>query len=228
VVVLTVDGEVKPAISTLPADPSISYGPVSNELENTRRIFLFSADRPDLQVTKLTSTNPALIAVTSRPLTPEEAKAANTEKGHQIEVTLKPTSILGAFNEEVLVETDHPQKSELRFKVVGIVTGPITIVPEKVIVRGATTKAGGTALHKILVRGRPSVNFTVEKTPRDLEVTIERMNQSAEAKGSSYKMLIKVRPGAQSGRIVDEIVLKTDDPLASELKIPVDVLVLGS
>ena len=227
-IVLTIDGVVKPAITTLPADPSIGFGSVGNEMENMRRIALFSADRPDLKLTKVTSTNPALIAVIARPMTPEEAKAISVEKAYAIEVTQKPTGNLGAFAEEVLIETDHPLKSELRFKVVGKVTGPITVVPERVTVRGATAKDGGTAFHKIVVRGRPSVNFTVEKKPRDLELSIEPMTLPAGAKGSMYKMIAKISPGVESGRIVDEIVLKTDDPLASEMKIPVDVLVEGA
>lgn len=66
-IVLTIDGEAKPAIMTIPSDPSMSFGAVGNELAIVRRISLFSADRPDVKVTKVTSTNPDLVAVSSRP-----------------------------------------------------------------------------------------------------------------------------------------------------------------
>jgi hypothetical protein len=227
-IVLTVDGIARPAIATVPSDPSISFGPISNELESTRKIALFSADRPDLILTKVTSTNPALVAVTPRSLTPEEAKEAKAEKGYMLDVTVKPTSNLGAFAEEVLVQTDHPQKSELRFKVMGRVTGPITLVPEKVTVRGASSNDGGTEKLKIVARGRSSVKFTVDKKPKAFDVSIEPIPPADGAKGSMYTMTVKVIPGTDSGRIIDEIVLGSDDPLASEIKIPVDVLVEGA
>jgi Protein of unknown function (DUF1573) len=227
-ILLTVTGVAKPAISTSPSDASVNFGAVGNEGENTRRVAIFSQDRPDLILKKLTSTNPALIEATPRPFTPEEAKTFGAPKGYVIEIKLKPTSNLGAFAEEVLVETDHPQKSEVRFRFGGKVTGPITVLPERVTVWGATTKDGGTEPLKIVARGRTSVNFVVEKKPRDIDVSIEPITQPAGAKGSMYRMLVKVIPGAQSGRIVDEIVLKTDAPSASEVKIPVDVLVQGA
>jgi hypothetical protein len=59
-------------------------------------------------------------------------------------------------------------------------------------------------------------------------VTIDPITQPEGAKGSMYKFVVKVKPGAESGRILDEIVLKTDHPDAIELKIPVDVLITGT
>jgi hypothetical protein len=228
-ITLAIDGDVKPAVLTYPPDPSIGFGPVGNEVENRRAIAIYSIDRPDLKVLKITSTNPELIAVATRPMEPDEAKKIGVPaKAISIEVTLKPTSHLGAFAEEVRVETDHPQKSELRFKVLGKVTGPITVLPERITIRGATTTSGGTEFLKIIVRGRDQVAFTVEKLPKDLGVVIERMPPSPGAKGSMYKMVAKLAPGADSGRIVDEILIKTDDPAASELKVPVDILVQGT
>jgi hypothetical protein len=128
----------------------------------------------------------------------------------------------------VLIETDHPHKSEIRFRVVGTVTGPITFVPDRVNIRGATSSDGGTAKLKIVVRGRTSVKFDVQHKPEALNLTIEPIAQPEGAKGSLYWMNVKVIPGSQPGRIVDEIVLKTDDPLASELKVPVDFLIEGA
>jgi hypothetical protein len=181
-----------------------------------------------VKILKATSTNPDLLAINPRPLTPEEAKAIKAEKGYRVEVVLKPTNKLGPFSEEVLIETDHPHKSEIRFRVVGTVTGPITFVPDRVNIRGATSSDGGTAKLKIVVRGRTSVKFDVQHKPEALNLTIEPIAQPEGAKGSLYWMNVKVIPGSQPGRIVDEIVLKTDDPLASELKVPVDFLIEGA
>jgi hypothetical protein len=225
---LSIIGVAKPPVTSVPPDKTVAFGPVGNEEPTMRKVAVFSNDRPDLKLTKLTSTNPALIEATPRAFTPEEAKGYQVEKGYIIDITLKPSSHLGAFAEELLIETDHPQGSEVRFKLTGKVTGPIMIVPERVTVRGATTKNGGTEPFKIVARGQSSVKFDVEKKPKDFDVSIEPMAQPAGAKGSSYRMIVKVIPGAESGRIVDEIVLKTDAPLASEVRVPVDVLVQGA
>ena len=226
-ITLTVEGTVRPAITTVPGDPSISYGPVSNEEPLARKVALYSADRPDLKLTRLTSSNPALLGVEARDLNSEESKMFKVEKGYVIEVTLKPSTHLGAFAEEVLVETDHPMKADLRFKVIGKITGTITSQPERVTVRDANASFGGSEVITLLCR-RPSVNFAVDKKPQGLDVAIEPIPPPAGAKGSKYKMTVKVIPGTEPGRIVDEIVLKTDDPKASEVKLPVDVLVQGS
>lgn len=228
-IVLTIEGTPKPAVTAVPGDSTITFGPVSNDMENTRRIAIFSADRPELKLVKITSTNPDLIAVNPRPLTSDEATAIKAEKGYHLDIILKPTSNLGTFAEEILIETDHPQKSELKFKVMGKVTGPITVIPERgVTVRGATASDGGTEKLKIVARNRTSVNFTVEKKPQALEVSIVPIPPAAGAKSSMYNMIVKVIPGTDSGRIVDEIVLRTDDPLAKEVKVPVDILVEGA
>ena len=222
---LTVEGTVRPAIATVPSDPSINYQAVSNDEPFVRKIALYSADRPDLKLTRVVSSNPALLGVEARPLTAEEIQTIKAEKGYAIEVTLKPSTNLGEFAEEVLIETDHPKMTELRFKVVGKITGTITSSPERVTIRGATSSNGGSESLTLWARGRTSVNFKVEKTPPGMEVAIETLPQPAGAKGSKYKMSVKLIPGAESGRILDEVVLKTDDPKAVELRVPVDVLV---
>jgi hypothetical protein len=225
---LTVEATIRPAIVTMPPDPSFSFGVVSNDKPVTRKIVLYSADRPDMKLTRLTTSNPALLGVEPRPLTPEEAKQFKVDStGYWIEVTLKPSTHLGAFAEEVLVETDHPLKADLRFRVSGKISGPIVTMPERVTVRDATSSDGGSEVIMVLSH-RPTVNFTVEKKPQGIDVAIEPVLPAPGDKGSKYKMTVKVIPGTESGRIVDEIILKTDDPKASELKLPVDVLVKGS
>ena len=226
-IVLRVEGAVQPAILTVPPDPSMGFGIVSNEDEVSRKIALYSVDRPDLQVLKVTSSNPSLLDAIARPMTPEEMGPLKVTKGFAIVVTLKPSSNLGAFAEEILVETDHPMKSEVRFKVAGKVTGIMSVLPEKVSVRGANAVDGGLENLKILVRGRSTVAFTVEKKPAGLDLAIEPITLAPGAKGSQYKLVAKVPPGTEAGRIVDEIILKTDDPKVTELKIPVDVIVQG-
>jgi Protein of unknown function (DUF1573) len=227
-VVLMLEGKVRPAISTLPPDPSINFPAVSNEEPTVARTFLFSSDRPDVKLLRLVSSKPELIDVKSRIMTPEEAKFAKVEKGYVIETTVKPSANLGAFVEEVLIETDHPQKSELKFTVRGKVSGPITVLPEKVSMRNATTTKGGSEVLTLWARGRTSIQFVVEKKPDGMDVAIEPLPTVEGLKGSKYKMTVTLAPGADSGRISGEIFLKPDDPKVTELRVPVEVLVQGA
>jgi hypothetical protein len=227
-VILVVEGNIQPAISTLPPDVSINFAAVSNDGPMTRRFALFSADRPDLKITRLLCSNPTLIGVESRAMTADEAAQSHIQKGYLIEVTLKSSPKLGSFDEEILIETDHPLRSELRVPVKGKITGSITVLPERVTVQGATSSDGGTEVLTLWARGLTSVNFVVEKKPIGLEVTIEPGPRLAGLKGSRYKMTVKLVPGLEPGQITDEIVLKTDDPKASEVRVPVDILVQGS
>jgi hypothetical protein len=228
VILLTVEGIVKPAITIIPGDPAINFQTVSNDEPFKRMIGLFSSDRPDFKLTRLESSNPGLIGMDSRPLSAPEAKVIHCEKGYALEVTLKMGSTLGAFAEEVVIQTDHPMKKEIRIPVLGRVTGPITSTPEKVLVRDATSSNGGGQDLTLWVRGRTSARFTVATKPEALDVGFEPIPQPAGSKGSKYKMTVRVIPGTPAGKIDGEIVLKSDHPQATEVRVPVDVLVLGS
>ena len=227
-IILRVEGAVKPAITTVPADPSISFGVVSNEDEVVRRVALFSEDRPETKVLKVTASNPALIGAEAIELTPEQAKSLGVQRAYAIEVKLKPSSNLGAFAEEVAIETDHPSRSELRFRVAGKVTGIIAVIPEKITIRGANASDGGTEILRLLSRGQAKVQFTVLRKPDAIDLVIEPITLPEGTKGSQYKMTARLVPGTVPGRVVGEVVLKTDDPKASEVKVPVDVLVQGA
>ena len=224
-VTLAVEGSVYPAITTYPPEPSVNFLTVSNDEEHRRQIAFCSKDRPDMNITRLVSSNPALIGVELRLLTPDECKSIKVEKGFAVDFTLKMASNLGSFAEEVAIETDHPLKPVVKLKVMGKVTGPITTIPEKLVLREINSSDGGGQDMTLWVRGRTSARFTVEKKPAGIEVAIEPIKQGPEVKGSKYKMSVKVMPGTPAGRFVDEIVLKTDVPMASEVRVPLDVLI---
>jgi hypothetical protein len=174
------------------------------------------------------SSNPAMIGVESRPMTPDEAKALKAEKGYILDFTLKMVPHLGAFAEDVLVQTDHPMKKEVRIPVLGRLTGPVTFTPDRVVLRDVTSSNGGGEDLTVWVRGRTSARFEVVSKPEALDVSFEEIPQPPGSKGSKYKMAVKVIPGSPPGKILSEIVLKTDHPLATEVKVPVDILVQGS
>ena len=57
------------------------------------------------------------------------------------------------------------------------------------------------------------------------DIAIAPSDPNSEEQKGRYRMTVKVPPGVAPGKIMDEIVLKTDHPKATELKIPVDVLI---
>jgi len=226
-VVLSVEGTVQPAIMVAPGDTTINFQSVSNDTPHTYQFAVFSGDRPDLKITRMVTSNPGLLGVESRPMTKEECEGFKVSGGHSITLTLKPTPNLGAFAEELLQETDHPQRHELKFTVLGKVEGPVILAPSSVILHNVLSRSGGEEDLTILVRGRDEAKFTVERKPEGIDVAIAPIPTSGTAGGkmSRYRMTVKVLPGTRAGKIHDEIVLKTDHPLATEVKVPVDVLV---
>lgn len=227
-VVLTVRGKVYPALTVVPTDNVVNFMAVTNDEDAVRKVVIFSQDRPGTKITRLETQNKALIALASRPMTAEELASFKVQAGTIIDITLKTTDRLGAFKEEVLIETDHPQKPEVRLNVTGRVTGPITFAPEKVMIRGATSSEGGSGASTIWVRGRPAAKFEVAKAPPGLDVAFAPLPQPAGVTGSQYRMTVRVLPGTPAGQINDEIVIRTDHPKAAEIRVPVDALVLSN
>jgi hypothetical protein len=225
---LIVEGTVRPAITLVPGEGLLNFQTVSNDESYTRVLGIYSGDRPETKLTSVVSSNPSLIGVESRPMTADEAKSAKAEKGFTLEVTLKMVPHLGAFAEDILVQTDHPMKKEVRIPVLGRLTGAITLTPDRVVLRNVTSSNGGGQDLTLWVRGRTSARFEVVKKPETLDVNFESIPQPPGSKSSKYKMMVKVIPGSPAGKIMDEIVLKTDHPQATEVKVPVDILVQGA
>lgn len=226
IVTLSVEGTVYPAITVEPVDGVISFGTVGNEGESTRKGAVYSMDHPEMKVTRIVDSNPSLLAVRTEPF---EASGKDGEpiKGTTLVFTLKPGDKLGEFNEEVLLETDHPQRKEVRFPVRGTITGPVAFFPgQRVIMHDATTDAGGSQNLTVWVRGRAAAQVAVVKAPPGLAVDFAPIEQPGlVAASSKFRMTVRVLPGTPAGQIRDEIVLKTDHPKAAEIRLPVDIIV---
>ena len=224
-VVLSVEGTVQPAIILRPAEMSINFSSVGNEKPHTYTFAIYSGDRPDFQITQMQTSRPERLAVESRPLTKEESENLNTTAGYFITVTLLPTSFLGAFADEVVLKTDHPLREEVRLTVLGRVEGPIVVTPGKAVLHDASSRDGGSVSLILTCRGQAETKFTVASKPDHLAVAVTPVG-SADAGGSSkHRMTISVEPGSPAGKIQGDVVLTTDNPKASEVKVPVDIFV---
>lgn len=229
-IVFKIEGSIQPPIMTLPGDPVIDMMSVSNDKEHDYYIVLWSPDRPETKVTKLSTARPDMFDLSQEPLGDTEKKQLKVENGVKIKITAKPVANLGPFNEEIVIRTDHPLQEEVRQLVTGRVTGPITLTPETVRLNNINGSKGGSTGTTIWVVGQNKTNFQVEKAPENLKVAIVPVDEKTKAAGASdgqaYRMTISVRPGTPSGIISDPILLKTDNPKAKELKVPVYIQVL--
>ncbi len=221
---LVVKGKNYPPIVVFPPE-MIQFSTISNEEPHSYRVAVYSQDRPATKVTKVTSSRPAQIGGQFRPLSPQEAKQLKTEAGYQVAVEVKPGMPVGQFLEELIIETDHPKRSEVKVSVAGNVIGPISVVPPGLRMHDVTTQ-GMTRDLTVLVRGGKEVHFEVSSAPEKLKLEVVP-DESPGMKGR-YRLRITVPAGTASGKIEGLIILKTDHPMVSELKIPVDIFVLRS
>jgi Protein of unknown function (DUF1573) len=219
---LQVKGKVYPAVMVYPPE-MIQLASVSNEEPHEVTIAIYSKERPDLKLTQVSTSRPELIVASARPMKPDEAKGLQVEKGNIVTVKVKPGMPLGDFHDAIIIQTDHPKEPEVRVSIGGHVYGPISVTPERVRKTDVVSQKGATLGVTLVVRGDKGTKFEVVSKPKLLEVDISR-DEKSPLKGR-YRMNVKVPPGAPTGTVAGDIVLKTDNPMASELKIPVSILI---
>ncbi|MGP0069877.1 MAG: DUF1573 domain-containing protein [Isosphaeraceae bacterium] len=219
---LAVKGLVYPPIVVFPPE-MMQFPTISNEEPRRARIAVYSQDRPATKVTKVRTSRPAQIVAEARPMTPEENKQLKIEAGYQVTVEIRPGMPVGQFHEELIVETDHPKRSQVQVSVGGNVIGPISVVPPGLRMHDVTTQGSSRDL-TVMVRGGKETHFEVASAPEKLKVAVVP-DETPGMKGR-YRLKITVPPGTPSGKIEGIIILKTDHPMVSELKVPVDIFVL--
>jgi len=223
---LQVRGKVFPPIVVIPPE-MITFGSISNEEPHKARLAVFSPDRPDMKITSVATSRPALIVTKLEPLTAEDCKQLKTNSGYKIEVEIKPGMPLGQFQDELVFQTDHPQRPEVKVSIAGNANGPITVVPDNVRLPNVTSKRGASKEITLMVRGGKPTNFEVKYKPKNVEVEIAANTDNPAIKGR-YRVTVIVPRGTAPGWINDQIILKTDHPKAGELKIPVNIFVSNS
>jgi hypothetical protein len=219
---LAVHGKVYPPVVVYPQS-MMTFPSISNEESHHSLIAVFSPDRPKLKLTKLTTSKPGLIVAKSMPMEAKEAQSLKAEAGYRVTVEIKPGMPLGRFQEELVIQTDHPNQSEVKVVVLGNVTGPISVIPEGLRWPDVSGRQGATRDLTMLVRGGRQTRFDVAHKPEKVEVAIIPDDKPT-LKGR-YRMTVTVPAGTTPGPVHDQIILKTDHPKVSELKIPVNIFV---
>ncbi|MBX6312874.1 MAG: DUF1573 domain-containing protein [Isosphaeraceae bacterium] len=224
-----VTGTVQPALIFFPPTPGniINFGTIPNDQTPHSDLALTSPDRPDLKIESITVSNPERVKVTTRPLTDEEKASLNMDSGYRLIIEVHPGRVLGNFQDEVTIKTDHPTQPEAKLTVSGRISGPITVLPGQFLrFPPVASRQGDSESVVLVVRGQATTQFEVAEAPKMLKVVVEPDDVKTETDSfRRYRMTVTIPPGTPSGEINGTIVLKTDHPLASEVKIPVFALV---
>jgi hypothetical protein len=220
---LNVHGRVHSPIIVLPEpeNESIRVGDLSNEMSHTIPLAVFAPERPEMKLTSLLTSKPDFIEVKARPLSAKELEQLKIKGGHQVDVHFKAGMPQGDIREELIIETDNPDRPKLKYNLIGSAVGPINVIPYRlhfVVING---KEGASGQVTLLVReGRPT-QFTVVRKPARVDVSIVP-NETPTLKGR-YRLTVTVQPGTPPDLIDEEIILKTDHPKVPEVKIPVNI-----
>jgi hypothetical protein len=219
---INVHGKIYPPVIVVPGE-QISYGTVTNEESQLAKVAIYSQDRPETKLTKLTTSRPDFLIANSQSLPAEDCKALKVQAGYRVTVEMKPGMPLGRFQEELVIETDHPGRPELKLTITGNTRGSISVIPDRLSMPSVSTHRGATRDLTLLVRdGRPT-KFEVAYRPEKLDVKITP-DDTPTQKGR-YKLTVTVPRGTSAGSVDGDIILKTDHPRASQMKIPVTVLI---
>jgi hypothetical protein len=223
---LAIKGTVHNPIVILPelSEGVLSIGTISTDEPKIVSFAIFSPERPDMKLTKISTSKPDILSVKQTTMTPNDLKRLKGAKGGRlVDIEIKPGMSLGDFRDEINVETDHPDQPRLNITLAGTATGPISLMPNRlrgVVVNG---KEGGTQQITMIVRGGGETKFKVAHQPENVEVSVAS-NETPTQKGR-YRLTVKVPPGTPAGLIDDQIILNTSHPKVSELKIPINIVI---
>ncbi len=129
----------------------------------------------------------------------------------------------------MILKTDHPKQPEIRASLSGNRIGPISLVPAAIRINDANSVEGGSRSLLLTVRDQEGpTEFEIESLPSKLQVEITPADDNPQSgKPRRYRLTAKVPPGVNPGTVQGELVLKTNHPFASIVKVPVNIVVLS-
>jgi len=217
---LFVHGKINPPVIVIPGE-TIDLHNVSADDPQSSFIALYSPDRPETKITEVKTSRPDFLKTDVEPMTENELERAKMKSGWKINIHVEPGYPIGHLREEVVIKTDHPLRPEIRITAVGTVSGSISVVPERIRMVNVKSREGASADVALVVRGGKEAKIEIAEKPEHLDAAIAPDDA---AKGR-YKLKVNVPQGAPAGFIDGDIVLKTDQADAAELRIPVSILV---
>jgi len=219
---LFVHGKINPPIILMPGEV-VDMHTVDVQSPKPVYVALFSPDTPEFKITDIKTSKPGLLVAEASPIPPEELKEGKVKIGQKVAIKVKEGFPIGTMREEVVIHTDHKLRPEIKITVVGSVSGPVSVLPERLRMVTVKSSEGASSEITLLVRGGKAANFEVARKPDQLKISIEP-SDLGDSKGR-YRLKVDIPKGTTPGYIDKDIILKTDLPNAGELKIPVNILV---
>lgn len=225
---LHVHGQVYPAVMIFPPLEGnvVNLLDIRNDVESqVTKLGIYSKDRPETKIVKVTSSAPKNIVCTWAPLKPEELKSIGLARCEQLNIELKTDMPLGTFRHEVVVTTDHPKQPEVRLTLTGLLLGPVNLQgPGRLILHAPPVdgKAGGSGTLGLTVVGNRATSFEVVGAPKGLTAAVL---PAPNAKPGHYRLEVTIPPGTPAGNIRGRVELRSDHPKARTVFVPVDIWV---
>jgi hypothetical protein len=187
---------------------------------------------PNFKITSVTNSRPEFIETTLEPFEKDNVpglKETEKVKGFIVTVRLKKGMPVGLFSEEMVIKTDHPKQGDIKVALSGKMSGPISSFPEILRLSQISSEKGANAQTMLIVRDKRPTKFEVVRKPDLVKVEIKPADEkSAGDAAGRYLMTVTIPAGTKPGTIEGDVLIKTDHPMASEVKVPVTGVILGS
>lgn len=242
VITLLVKGRVEEMLTINPIG-GWSLRNVERSKPETRTADLYSAVLDEFKIASI-ETSSEHVEASYEPISAEELKAMEAKSGYRVTMTLQPENLKhGDIKERVTVRTDVEGAKEVPFSITGNFLGPITGLPYRP--EGVNTKGmkwrpdllhtdlglfpsekGGEGWYKIIVAEMPEGQTFevsgVESSVNFVTATVKPLPNPPESTRQHFLVTFQVKPGVPPGtyqrKKSAKVVLKTNHPLASEIK----------
>lgn len=145
--------------------------------------------------------------------------AAGTEG--KITLELNTNKVTGEFEGQAIVHLDDPAQATVTLSLTGIIKSSIEVQPQRAIF--LSVFKGETAERSLTITNneeRPLYISQVENGSQHFSAALKTVEE-----GKVYQLTVKVPADAADGRYEEAVILHTDHPRHSRVRIPVNVLI---
>lgn len=213
---LAITAVVQPYIDVLPR-ALVRFNALQMEKAEQKVVLVGTERSGNFSVTGVETESEAL-EVSYRALDEGERIEGKPDSQYEILISLAEEAPVGPISSVVKVMTDAPEAKVVEIKVFGVLRALMRVTPPE-LQFGAVEAVQAPGRNLIVVNNRPGTSVEIT------EASIDDPAFSAEIipveKGKRYQVTVSIRRDATVGVKDATLVLKTTDPDASELKVPV-------
>ncbi len=232
IIELVVTGKVEDPVQLRPSSPWELGEVLETGAKLEGVVFSNHLEQFALKETKVEN---GLVAIETRPMTPEELTAISAKSGYHLTVRAEPTMPIGTFHDSISLTTDAENMSMLTFRINGSRPGAIEIFGPNYVAKTSALKLGefpadkGKTVSLSLFARDFEEDLVLEGiTQKHDSVKVEvTKDEKVTGKARRYVLKITVPPGAPQNRLRDNaerIDLKFNHPKAPEVRLYVEYL----